>query len=250
MATALVLFARFPEPGAVKTRLAAATGPAFAAQIYHAFLSDLLPRIRDACDQRVLAYTPDTPKSVAFFRDLTDGDATLWPQPSGSLGERLSAGFDTFLGQFQRVIVIGSDTPTLPPELIAEADESLENSDCVLGPAVDGGYYLVGLRRSCADMFTDIVWDGPNVLEQTVSRVQSAGLSLHVLRPWYDVDTVDDLHALRGHLAAQRVAGDDPGVPCTERLLVSESSLAGDGPESHSVDSTVPQRRRIPPASI
>lgn len=237
MATALVLFARFPIPGSVKTRLAAATGAEFAAQIYNAFLSDLVPRVRDSCDQRVLAYTPDSPEAIAFFQNLAAGDATLWPQPPGALGQRLSDCFETHLAQFQRVIVIGSDAPTLPPDMIAEADESLSNSDCVLGPAVDGGYYLVGLRRTCADMFSNVVWDGPNVLEQTVNRVQSAGLSLHVLRPWYDVDTIDDLHALRGHLAAQRAAGVDPGVPRTERLLASESSLAGDGPQSHSVDS-------------
>lgn len=140
MATALVLFARFPVQGRVKTRLAAATGSEFATRIYNAFLSDIIQRFRDSCDQRVLAYTPDSPESVQFFQSLAAGNSTLWPQPQGPLGRRLSDCFETHLTRFQRVIVIGSDAPTLPPELIAEAEESLANSDCVLGPAVDGGY--------------------------------------------------------------------------------------------------------------
>lgn len=219
MATALVLFARFPEPGRVKTRLAAAIGPEIALALYSAFLSDLVRRFQNVCDQRVLACTPDSSESFEFFRTLAADRFTLWPQPEGSLGTRLADCFETHLREFDNVIVIGSDAPTLPAQFIAEADEALATSDCVLGPAIDGGYYLVGLQKPCPELFAGIDWDGPSVLEQTVHRVRSAGLSLHLLPPWYDVDTVEDLHALRGHVAALRAAGIDPDLPQTEQVL-------------------------------
>jgi rSAM/selenodomain-associated transferase 1 len=228
MSTTLVIFARLPVPGRVKTRLAAAIGAERACQLYSAFLTDLVQRLGNSCDRRLLAYTPESPAAVAFFQKLASDEFSLWSQPDGPLGERLSRCFETHLSATGRVIVIGSDAPTLPRELIAEAGAALGKSDCVLGPATDGGYYLVGLRRPCPRMFSDIAWDGPDVLEQTVVRLRSAGLSLRLLPPWYDVDVPADLQTLRGHLAAWRAAGIDPLVPRTERLLC-ESAVADDG---------------------
>lgn len=226
MATTLVIFARLPAAGCVKTRLAAALGDARAAALYEAFLADLADRLRGTCDRRAIAYTPDSPEARAYFQDLAADDYVLWPQPDGTLGVRLAECFDAHLRHVRRVIVIGSDAPTLPAERIQEAAAALAASDCVLGPAVDGGYYLVALRRPCFELFTEIDWDGPDVLEQTVLRVQSAGLTLDVLSPWYDVDTVGDLHALRGHLSALRASGVDPRVPRTERLLAAGMRIA------------------------
>lgn len=223
MVTALVIFARFPVPGRVKTRLAAEVGTDHACRLYAAFLADLVSRFRETGDHRILAYTPDSPTAREFFQDLSSGDFTCWPQPDGPLGVRLSHCFETQLRNAGRVIVIGSDAPNLPVELVSDAKLNLSDSDCVLGPATDGGYYLVGLRRPCPEIFTNIEWGGPRVLEQTVQRVQSAGISLHLLPPWYDVDTPGDLQMLSGHLAAQRAAGIDPQIPRTERLLADGS---------------------------
>lgn len=228
MATTLVIFARFPVPGRVKTRLATAIGAERACQLYAAFLTDLVQRLRASCDRRLLAYTPDSPEAVEFFRNQASDDFGLWPQPEGSLGERLNRCFETHLSPTDRVIVIGSDAPTLPPRFIAEAVAALADTDAVLGPATDGGYFLVGLRQPCPQLFSGIDWGGARVLEQTVQRVQAAGLDLHLLPPWYDVDAPDDLQTLRGHLAACRAAGIDPQVPRTEQIL-AEFAVADDG---------------------
>lgn len=228
IATLLAVFARFPVPGQVKTRLAAAIGPQSASELYRAFLGDLVQRLEHSCDRRLLACTPDSPEALTYFQQLAAGRFELWPQPSGSLGARLTSCFETHLPSAQHVIVIGSDAPNIPTERIEETAHMLSEVDCVIGPAVDGGYYLIALRTTCPELFTGINWGGPDVLEQTVQRAQSAGVSLHVLSPWYDVDTLDDLNRLRGHLAAQRAAGIDPRIPLTERLLNNRWCAAGD----------------------
>ncbi len=132
-----------------------------------------------------------------------------------------------------RVVVIGSDSPTLPREFVARTPALLDERDCVLGPAADGGYYLIGLRRPCPDLFRGIDWGTSRVLSQTVDRVATAGLTLHVLPLWTDIDTLDDLHALQGHLSALRLAGLDETLPRTDAWLrdVLDTAFAppGDG---------------------
>jgi glycosyltransferase A (GT-A) superfamily protein (DUF2064 family) len=117
------------------------------------------------------------------------------------------------------VVVVGADSPTLPPALVIQAFTELEGKAVVLGPATDGGYYLIGSRDPATDLFHDISWSGPKVLAATVARIQKSGRSLALLPPWYDVDTLQDWSMLRGHVHAQRAAGLDPAVPHTEELL-------------------------------
>src|SRR5262249_31234407 len=106
--------------------------------------------------------------------------------------------------------------PTLDPTIVISAFLCLEGRDVVLGPATGGGYYLVGARRSAPPIFEGIDWGGPDVLGQTIGRLEGSGLSLSVLPPWYAVDTLDSFRMLAGHLKALRCAGIDPGLP---RLL-------------------------------
>jgi uncharacterized protein len=215
----LGLFAKHPTPARVKTRLAAALGPDAAATLYAAFTQDIVARFRHVAARRILAFTPADAAARNHFQQLAGSDYELWPQPDGSLGERLHAFFDTHLAAADRAVVIGSDSPTLPAEFATRALELLGERDCVLGPAADGGYYLIALRRPCPALFEGIDWGTPRVLEQAVDRLRQAGLSLHLLPVWYDVDTPDDLAFLRGDLAAMRHAGLPVELPATDRVL-------------------------------
>lgn len=215
----LGLFVKHPTAGHVKTRLVPALGPDAAAALYAAFTEDVVARFRQVAARRVLAFGPDDAAAREHFQQLAAGNYELWPQPDGSLGERLHAFFHTHLATADRAVVIGSDSPTLPAEFAARALELLGERDCILGPAADGGYYLIALRRPSPALFEGIDWGTPRVLEQTVERLQQAGLSLHLLPVWYDVDTPDDLAFLRGDLAAMRHAGMAIELPATDRAL-------------------------------
>src|SRR5207247_7996159 len=113
----------------------------------------------------------------------------------------------------------GTDSPTLPLAFIKQAFHALEGSDVVLGPATDGGYYLVGCARRLPPIFDGIEWSNAHVLDQTVRRLADPGWRLALLPPWYDVDTPQSWAMLQGHVAALRRAGEDLGIPHTLALL-------------------------------
>ncbi len=221
MATRVLgLFAKWPEAGRVKTRLAAATSPAFAAAVARAFLRDLTERLGAVAGRRVLAFAP--PAAGPLFAEVMRDRFALVPQADGDLGRRLS----TFIaGEVaagaEAVVVLGSDSPTLPLGHVERAFAELSRADVVLGPATDGGYYLIGCGRRLPPIFENIAWGGPTVLAESVDRLADPAWRLALLPPWYDVDTLDDWRMLRGHLAALRRAGLDPGVPHTEALCRS-----------------------------
>jgi rSAM/selenodomain-associated transferase 1 len=217
MKDVLGLFAKWPAAGAVKTRLAAVGGAEWAARVADAFLRDTLERLTTIAARRVLVFAPveARPNFAALVRD----DFALLPQLDGDLGRRLS-GFLTheLEGGAEAVVVVGSDSPTLPIEYIDRAFVELKHADVVLGPACDGGYYLLGCRRVVPPIFEGIAWGGSRVLTDTIAALTDPFWRLAVLPPWYDVDTPDDWVMLCGHLAALRRAGIDPRVPHTEVL--------------------------------
>ena len=212
----LGVFAKRPTRGAVKTRLAAESSPEWAAAVAAAFLSDVLDRLSAVEARRVVAFDP--PDALPYFADLVRGRFTLLAQSDGDLGRRMAS---FFAGQLHAgagpVVLVGTDSPTLPVDFVEEAFRRLERADVVLGPAADGGYYLIGCAGRLPPVFDSIAWGGPRVLLDTVARLP-ADCRLAVLPPWYDVDTLADWFALRGHLAALRRAGITTGVPHTERL--------------------------------
>jgi rSAM/selenodomain-associated transferase 1 len=217
MERVLGLFAKWPEPGRVKTRLAAATSAGWAADVARAFLRDLAVRLAGVGDRRVLAFAPRD--AGALFADAMGASFALVPQSDGDLGRRLATFFtDEFAAGAAAIVVIGTDSPTLPNAFIDQAFAALEQADVALGPATDGGYYLVGCARRVPPIFDGISWGGPTVLAETVARLAEPAWRLALLPPWYDVDTLDDWRMLRGHVAASRRAGLDPGVPHTEAL--------------------------------
>jgi rSAM/selenodomain-associated transferase 1 len=212
----LGVFAKWPQPGRVKTRLAAATSAAWAADAALAFLRDVTDRLTAVDARRVLAFAP--PDAGPLLAGVVGGRFALVPQADGDLGRRLSAFIEGQLADgAESVVVVGTDSPTLPVPHVEEAFALLARADVVLGPATDGGYYLIGCRR-LPPIFDGIAWGGPTVLTETVARLADPEWRLALLPPWYDVDTLDDWRMLRGHLAALRRAGLDPGVPHIEAL--------------------------------
>jgi rSAM/selenodomain-associated transferase 1 len=165
-------------------------------------------------DRRFLVYAPAGARE--YFASLAADDYTLENQAEGELGQRLAQFMKRHLEGGNRVVVLGSDSPTVPAEYVVRAFDELERADVVLGPATDGGYYLIGCRARCPPLFENMPWGGREVLQETVTRIRAAGLRLGLLPPWYDIDTLADVQMLRGHLAALRLAGVDPGAGRTE----------------------------------
>jgi glycosyltransferase A (GT-A) superfamily protein (DUF2064 family) len=110
---------------------------------------------------------------------------------------------------------VGTDSPTLPPALVEQAYQQLEHADVVLGPATDGGYYLLGCAHRLPPIFDGISWGHAGVLAETIARLSNPQWRLALLLPWYDVDTLSNWRMLQGHLAALRKSGFDPGLPHT-----------------------------------
>ncbi len=194
----LGIFAKRPVPGAVKTRLAAAVGAEAAARFYEVSLRTLLARLSKVSMRRVIGVARTSDVDLPWFHQFANYE--LWPQPAGDLGLKLAAWFEFACSTDDRVLIIGSDSPTLPLEFITQAVTALEACECVIGPALDGGYYLIGLRCPVPQLFRGIEWSTPRVLEQTLTRAAKQGLSVTLLPQWNDVDEMADLAVLRDQL--------------------------------------------------
>lgn len=216
-AKVLGLFAKWPEPGAVKTRLARGYA-AWGARVARAFLLDSLQRLSGVDANRALLFAPA--EREADFAQLAADHFALIPQAAGDLGQRLAAFFAHYReASAQSVVAVGTDSPTLPIEYIDRAFAELESADVVLGPATDGGYYLVGCGRDYPPLFDKIAWSSGSVLADTIAALAEPRWRLTLLPPWYDVDTPEDWTMLYGHVLAMRRAGIDPAVPHTEALF-------------------------------
>ena len=222
----IVVFAKDPRPGSVKTRLTPFLSPEEAADLYQAFIRDTL-RIALCVPgaQICVAFTPQ--EAEASLQSLTESNAIEWfPQSGDSLGSRLQAAFDhAFHKGASRVVTIGSDCPSLPPSLLSQALEALSESDVVLGPATDGGYYLIGLANQGSGndryrtLFKDIAWSTETVYEQTLDAIDDVRLTLMELPEWSDVDQPADLLRLIDQVRWHRDAGDRDLAMYTEPML-------------------------------
>jgi len=190
----LVVMAKHPARGRVKTRLAASLGARAACSLYRAFVLDLAARLRALPYHVTWAYWPATAPFAALVRG-----ARCRPQEGNDLGERIVRAVAAELAEGPGpVLVIGADAPHVPAGSLAEAAEALaEGAELVLGPAADGGYYLIGLRAPAPGLFTGIAWGGAGVLAATLARAARLGLRTHLLPPTFDVDDAADLARLR-----------------------------------------------------
>ncbi len=196
--TCLGMFAKYWQTGKVKTRLGEKLGMQTAATIHQAFVTTLAKRFAQVADARVIAVSPV--EQLDEFRPIAAAGWQLVPQAAGDLGERMRHFFETSLQQHQRVVLIGSDSPTLPAEYLHQAFEALTNHPVVLGPAEDGGYYLIGMRTSVADIFTGIEWGEGEVLQHTLKKLQQQDCDYHLLPEWYDIDHLEDFVRLKDEL--------------------------------------------------
>ncbi len=193
----LGIFAKYWEPGRVKTRLAQSIGNEKAAQVYEAFVAATVARLSAIHCTRVLSYSPNDSKTREAFEAAESNGWSLVPQTDGDLGERMAGYFQQqFSEGVDRVVLLGTDSPNVPLVEVQEAFEHLKTSDVVLGPTEDGGYYLVGAAKRVPPIFAEIPWSTPEVLPKTIACLDNEGLSYTTLDPWYDVDEIYDLHRL------------------------------------------------------
>ncbi len=195
MTTLTIIFAKEPVPGQVKTRLSPPLRPEEACRLYRCFLEDILEETAGIPGMELaLAYAPAG--AGAFFRQLAPAAAHLVPQAGRDLGERQVRAFAWgFAAGFETVLLRGSDTPDLPEAFLLEAQEVLGagRTEVVLGPSLDGGYYLIGLRALYPELFAGLAWSTGTVLAETLSRARGLALRVHLLPDWRDIDTYADL---------------------------------------------------------
>jgi hypothetical protein len=195
----LGIFARFWQPGQVKTRLAAGLGDSAAAALYRSFVQTLVERFGNMPGRRVLAVTPDD--RAGEFGGVAGSQWQVEPQGPGELASRMRRYFEkAFAAGMREVVLIGSDSPTLPRRHVELAFELLNEHEVVLGPSADGGYYLVGAACRVPPIFDGVAMSTPAVWQQTVDRLNAAACSFGRLPEWYDIDTLDDLRRLRAEL--------------------------------------------------
>lgn len=214
----LGMFARYPEPGKTKTRLAVSVGESAAADLYACFIRDLVKRTGSLADELWLAITPHTDRSRNWFQSLpgfnSDSSCRLLAQPEGDLGDRIKWFFrEAAAQQTGPVVLIGTDSPDLPSARISQALDLLMDgsSEVVTVPATDGGYVLIGLVGEARTLFDGIRWSSPFTLLDTVESARTAGLRLTVLPSWYDVDQIENLGTLT---ALQKDPGLTEAAPC------------------------------------
>ena len=214
----LGVFAKQPKAGLVKSRLARETSPEWAAQVAEAFLLDWLAKLKGFPARRVLVYAP--PEAESYFAGLAEKAFEIEPQTLGDLGMRMENFLKRRLAAGdEKVVIIGTDSPTLPLDYLHRAFAELAKADVVVGPARDGGYYLIGCARQVPNVFAGIHWGGATVFTETLDRLRESRSRFVVLSPWYDVDTLEDWKALCEEVRSQRLAGEYPRLSHTERLI-------------------------------
>jgi len=206
---ALIIFAKWPEPGKVKTRLSPPLSEQDASDLYRFMLMDTLEKTREIAGVTRMIFFDGDPERSADFRLLAP-DADVIKQEGRDLGERLAHATEkAFSAGFRTVAIIGTDSPHLPVELIGEAFRLLksESADIVFGPSEDGGYYLVAINKHCPELFRGIPWSSPATLKKSMDKAESVGLRPALLEKCFDVDNIDDLRKLRKEVSNSEAPG-------------------------------------------
>lgn len=216
----LVIMAKAPRVGSVKTRLAANLSPLQVTELYGCLLNDTIA-LGQALHPVELAIMCPEPDVEELSRSVTQA-VPIVPQTGLGLAAGLTSVFAHFTNSGRRrVIAFNSDSPHLPASILESAFDVLDTCDLVVGPTHDGGYYLVGAKASHPDLFTSDGMGTANALEALLTRARALGLSVHLTDPFYDIDVAADLSQLADEL--QRLPGKAPG---TARWL-SERASAG-----------------------
>jgi uncharacterized protein len=216
-ANALVVLAKAPVAGQVKTRLLPALSAEEAAKLCRSLLIDQLEHLQGlAVADLYVAFTPD--EAGSLMKQLVPAGCHLFPQQGDDLGERMKRAFEHLGGLgHERTVLIGSDLPPVPLRFFEDAYAYLQLSGkrVVLGPSRDGGYYLVGLNQPVAELFEAMTWSHGQVLAQTREKLAALQVDTLFLPPWFDIDTPDDLLYLQSVLGPSLEAT----MPKTLQLL-------------------------------
>ena len=198
---ALIVFAKYPVPGKVKTRLIPALGAEGAAQLYTAFLHDAIQQYR-TLDVDIRLYLDPPARSLHQAIDL-DG-ITVHHQQGAGLGARMLHAFlESFAVGYESLVIIGTDHPTLPSAFVEQAFVLLrERRQISIGPSEDGGYYLLGMNDFYPLLFEDMTYSHADVFMDTLERAAECQAQVNILPTWYDVDTPAELARLRTDLGA------------------------------------------------
>jgi rSAM/selenodomain-associated transferase 1 len=210
---AIILFARDPVAGKVKTRLSPFLDQDLILELYTRFLSDSIEKICKVRKADPFIGVHPSDSSGYFSRVSGERSLQVFLQEGADLGEKMLNAFKARFDEgYEQVVIIGSDSPSLPVATIETALNS--DKDLTIGPSTDGGYYLIGMRQKPVDVFSGgMDWGSEKVLQQTLERVKKCGSSLELLSPWYDVDREEDLKFLKTHLELIAEAGlDDIGA--------------------------------------
>lgn len=219
---ALIIFARKPAPGRVKTRLTPLLTEESAAELYRCMLLDTLAKVGELAAVDKLLFYEDEDGAALYFREIAGG-LRIFPQEGAGLGERMEGSFrKAFALGYGTAAIIGTDSPDLPPAFVEEAFHRLDThaAEAVLGPTDDGGYYLLAMNRLHGALFRDIPWSSGEVLRESLERAAEAGISVALLPRWYDVDTVDDLKR-------EELLNEGSGAPLTREFIKSRLKAEG-----------------------
>jgi rSAM/selenodomain-associated transferase 1 len=206
----LCIFVKEPRAGAVKTRLAATIGAEAAARLARAFFLDTIELAQRLSSARVVVALSG---EDTMFPEI-HGRFEVWSQGDGDLGARMERILRRALEESPRALAIGTDSPGLPLTLLENALKSLGSHDAVMGPADDGGFYLLGLTACPEGLLASLPWSADDTRARTLSRLHERGLSVELLDPWFDVDVEADLDRLRSLLAAGTIH-----APKTSQIL-------------------------------
>ena len=192
------MFARDPVLGQVKTRLSTSLDDETILRLYTCFVEDSLEKIRKVDNTDCFVGISPSDHS-GFFSGIESSDMRLFVQQGKDLGDKMRQAFvDRFSDGYKKVVIIGSDSPSLPVSYIDQALNS--DKDLMLGPSTDGGYYLIGMSGKVSEVFGGVSWGTGQVLDETLDHVKKASVSLELLPVWYDVDFPEDLKFLKTHL--------------------------------------------------
>jgi len=198
---ALVIFAKSPTSGSVKTRLQGPLSPETAARLAEAFLYDTIETARRLTVAHLFLACSPSQRDPCFQKLAQAYRITLIDQKGHDLGKRMAGAFHELKSRgFRKILIIGNDLPTLPISHLRQALRLLDQYEVVIGPSLDGGYYLIGISGQVPPIFDDIPWSTETVFAMTIEKILKAKLSCGLLPFWYDVDRPADLHFLSLHL--------------------------------------------------
>lgn len=226
MKRTIIIMAKVPRAGNVKTRLQPFLSPEESRALAEAFLFDAINKARNVCDKIIVAFSPSGEKSY-FDEFEMRGDLILIEQKGADLGERMANAFEFAVGADLEtaVVMIGTDSPTFPIEFAEKAFADLETrAEIVLGKSDDGGFYLIGLKKIFPTLFDRIEWSSAKVFEQITANVENLKIgALELISDWYDVDEFADLLRLRDELLETKAARKN--APATYQWTIENAEI-------------------------